>query len=58
MPAVTVGREHSADIETHYEDHGASQPVILIHDYPLSGRGWDKQVPALLGRRRWRASRD
>jgi non-heme chloroperoxidase len=48
MPEVTVGRENSADIEIHYEDHGAGQPVVLIHGYPLSGRGWDKQVPALL----------
>ena len=29
-------------------DHGTGQPVVLIHGYPLSGRGWDKQVPALL----------
>ena len=49
MPTVTVGRENSADIDIHYEDHGAGQPVVLIHGYPLSGRGWDKQVPALLG---------
>ena len=48
MPAVTVGRENSADIEIYYEDHGAGQPVVLIHGYPLSGRAWDKQVPALL----------
>ena len=48
MPAVTVGRENSADIEIYYEDHGAGQPVVLIHGYPLSGRGWDKQVPVLL----------
>jgi non-heme chloroperoxidase len=47
MPAVTVGRENSADIEIYYEDHGAGQPVVLIHGYPLSGRAWDKQVPAL-----------
>jgi hypothetical protein len=24
MPAVIVGRENSADIEIHYEDHGAA----------------------------------
>src|SRR5262245_34814708 len=48
MPTVMVGRENSADIEIHYEDHGAGQPVVLIHGYPLSGRAWDKQVPALL----------
>ena len=48
MPTVTVGRENSGDIEIYYEDHGAGQPVVLIHGYPLSGRGWDKQVPALL----------
>jgi non-heme chloroperoxidase len=48
MPKVTVGRENSADIEIHYEDHGAGQPVVLIHGYPLSGRAWDRQVPALL----------
>jgi non-heme chloroperoxidase len=48
MSTVTVGRENSADIEIHYEDHGAGQPVVLIHGYPLSGRGWDKQVSALL----------
>ncbi len=48
MPTVTVGRENSADIEIHYEDHGAGQPVVLIHGYPLSGRAWDRQVPVLL----------
>src|ERR1700746_1546279 len=48
MPTVIVGQENNADIELYYEDHGAGQPVVLIHGYPLSGRGWDKQVPALL----------
>ena len=48
MPAITVGQENSSDIEIYYEDHGAGQPVVLIHGYPLSGRAWDKQVPVLL----------
>src|SRR3989440_4266579 len=48
MPFVKVGTENSADIELHYNDHGAGQPVVLIHGYPLSGRAWDRQVPVLL----------
>jgi non-heme chloroperoxidase len=48
MPAVAVGLENSSGIEIYYEDHGAGQPVVLIHGYPLSGRAWDKQVPVLL----------
>jgi non-heme chloroperoxidase len=48
MPYVTVGRENSGDIDLYYEDHGSGQPVVLIHGWPLSGRAWEKQVPALL----------
>jgi non-heme chloroperoxidase len=48
MPTVIVGQENSAGIDIYYEDHGVGQPVVLIHGYPLSGRAWDKQVPALL----------
>jgi len=48
MATVTVGQENNTDIEIYYEDHGAGQPVVLIHGYPLSGRAWDKQVPVLL----------
>jgi len=48
MPTVIVGQENSGDIKIHYEDHGIGQPAVLIHGYPLSGRAWDKQVPALL----------
>jgi pimeloyl-ACP methyl ester carboxylesterase len=48
MATVTVGQGNNTDIEIHYEDHGAGQPVVLIHGYPLSGRAWDKQVPAPL----------
>ena len=48
MSQLTVGQENGADIEIYYEDHGAGRPVVLIHGYPLSGRAWDMQVPALL----------
>jgi non-heme chloroperoxidase len=48
MPTVTVGQENNTDIEIYYEDHGAGQPVVLIHGYPLSGRAWDRQLPVLL----------
>ncbi len=48
MPYVTAGKENSGNIDLYYEDHGTGQAVILIHGYPLSGRAWEKQVPALL----------
>jgi non-heme chloroperoxidase len=49
MPYMTVDRENSGNIDLYYEDHGEGQPVVLIHGWPLSGRSWEKQVPALLG---------
>jgi non-heme chloroperoxidase len=52
MPYITVGQENSGNIDIYYEDHGTGMPVVLIHGYPLSGRAWDKQVPALLEDRR------
>ena len=48
MPHVTVGKENSGPIDLYYEDHGSGKPVVLIHGWPLSGRSWEKQVPALL----------
>lgn len=45
---ITVGQENSTSIELYYEDHGAGQPVVLIHGWPLSGASWEKQVAALL----------
>src|SRR6187399_1336093 len=49
MAFVTVGTENSTNIDLYYEDHGAGSPVVLIHGWPLSGRSWEKQVPALIG---------
>jgi non-heme chloroperoxidase len=48
MSYITVGKENSGDIELYYEDHGAGQPVVLIHGWPLSGASWEKQVAVLL----------
>ncbi|PEJ72757.1 alpha/beta hydrolase [Bacillus wiedmannii] len=48
MAKITVGTENQAPIEIHYEDHGTGKPVVLIHGWPLSGRSWEYQVPALV----------
>ena len=48
MPKLSVGTEHKTPIELHYEDHGSGKPVVLIHGWPLSGRAWESQVPALV----------
>ena len=48
MPRLTVGTENSGPIELHYTDVGTGRPVVLIHGWPLSGRSWEAQVPALV----------
>jgi non-heme chloroperoxidase len=48
MSFITVGRENSATIDIHYEDHGQGPPVVLIHGYPLTGNSWEKQERMLL----------
>lgn len=48
MSYVTVGNENSTPIELYYEDHGAGQPVVLIHGYPLNGHSWERQTRELL----------
>lgn len=42
------GEENSGSIDLYYEDHGAGQPVVLIHGFPLNGASWERQVPMLL----------
>ncbi len=49
MAKLTVGIENGAPIELYYEDQGAGAPVVLVHGWPLSGRSWENQVPALIG---------
>ncbi len=48
MPKLDVGTENEHPIELHYEDFGTGKPVVLIHGWPLSGRAWEPQVPALV----------
>jgi non-heme chloroperoxidase len=48
MARVQVGTENGAPIELHYTDQGSGSPVVLIHGWPLSGRSWENQVPALI----------
>lgn len=48
MPRLTVGEENGSPIELYYEDFGQGRPVVLIHGWPLSGRSWERQVPALI----------
>ena len=49
MPTFTS----SPGVDLHYDDFGTGAPVVLIHGWPLSGRSWEAQVPALVadGRR-------
>ena len=48
MGKFAVGAENGLPIELHYTDQGEGQPVVLIHGWPLSGRSWESQVPALI----------
>ncbi|MEV5527893.1 alpha/beta fold hydrolase [Streptomyces prunicolor] len=48
MPYITVAKENTTDVDLYYEDHGEGSPVVLIHGYPLDGKSWELQIPALL----------
>jgi non-heme chloroperoxidase len=48
MPFVKVGTENGADIELHYNDHGAGKPIVLIPGYLLDGNSWERQERVLL----------
>lgn len=48
MPFLTVPQTSAPDVELHYEDVGSGAPVVLVHGWPLSGRSWEGQVPALV----------
>ena len=44
MSTVSVAE----NVELYYEVQGSGQPVVLIHGWPMSGRAWEQQVPALV----------
>ncbi len=48
MPTLQADSENGSPVELYYEDHGTGTPVVLIHGWPLSGRSWESQVPALI----------
>ena len=48
MPMLKVTTESNNPVEIYYEDHGSGKPIVLIHGWPLSGRSWEAQVPALV----------
>jgi pimeloyl-ACP methyl ester carboxylesterase len=48
MPSITVTDPNGTEVELHYDDVGTGAPVVLIHGWPLSGRSWEGQVPALV----------
>jgi len=48
MPKLNVAPENKVPIRLYYEDYGTGKPVVLIHGWPLSGRTWENQVPALV----------
>jgi non-heme chloroperoxidase len=48
MPHVKARTDAHDQVELHYEDHGTGKPIVLIHGWPLSGRSWEAQVPALV----------
>ncbi|WP_201528282.1 alpha/beta fold hydrolase [Psychrobacter frigidicola] len=48
MPYVTVATQANQPVDLYYEVQGTGKPVVLIHGWPLSGRAWEKQVPALV----------
>lgn len=48
MPYVTVATQNDDPIDLYYEVQGSGKPVVLIHGWPLSGRAWEAQLPALV----------
>ena len=48
MPTLNVSPPAQPAVDIHFDDVGSGTPVVLIHGWPLSGRAWEAQVPALV----------
>ena len=48
MPICNINKNDQSPVEIYYEDYGSGKPIVLIHGWPLSGRSWEAQVPALI----------
>ena len=48
MPRLTVDTENLTPIDLHYTDQGAGRAILLIHGWLLSGKAWERQIPALV----------
>ena len=48
MPYITVAQQDNQSVDLYYEVQGSGKPVVLIHGWPLSGRAWEAQLPALV----------
>ncbi|MGZ8522176.1 MAG: alpha/beta fold hydrolase [Candidatus Binatia bacterium] len=44
MPYITIGNEHSKNIDLYYNDWGSGQPVVFSHGWPLSADAWEDQM--------------
>ncbi len=44
MSKLSIGN----DIDIHFDDLGRGNPLVLINGWPLSGRSWEAQIPALI----------
>jgi non-heme chloroperoxidase len=48
MAYIAIGHENKYNLELHYTDRGAGEPVVLIHGYPFAGVALERQETALI----------
>lgn len=48
MPRLRVGVENDAPVLLHYQVLGEGRPVVLVPDWPMTARSWERQVAPLV----------